>query len=65
MGNLHWAVASWATAMDVPFGGLTTTPIPQHQMRKIDLLGYHCPNYFARLVPEMGLFWKNLREADN
>ena len=61
MGNLHWAVASGATAMTLPFGWLATTPNLHYQRRKIDLCGYHRPNYFARLVPEIGLFsnvWK-------
>ena len=35
MENLHWAVASGATAVDLSFG-LTTTPSPHYQRRKID-----------------------------
>ena len=45
-------------ALDLLFGGLTTTPNPQYQRRKIDLCGNHRPNYFLRLVPEVGLFLK-------
>ena len=37
---------------------LTTNPNPHYQRRKIDLCGYHRPNYFDRLVPEKGLFSK-------
>ena len=58
MGNLHRVVVSGATALDLMFGGLTATLNPQYQRRKIYLWGYHCPNYFARLVPEIGLFSK-------
>ena len=56
MGKIHWAVASGATAVDLPFGGLTTTPNPHYHRRKIGLCACHCPNYFARLVPAIGLF---------
>ena len=56
MENLHRRVVSGATALDRLFSGLTTTQKPQYQRRKIDLCGHHRPNYFARLVPEMGLF---------
>ena len=28
MENLHQVVASWATAVEPPFGGLTATQIP-------------------------------------
>ena len=52
------AITSDATALDLPFGGFTTTPNPQYESRKIDFCGYHHPNYFAILVPEMGLFSK-------
>ena len=58
MGNLHRAVASRKTAVDLHFGRLTATPNPHYQRRKIGLCGYNHPNYFARLVPEMGLFSK-------
>ena len=58
MGNLHRVVISGATALNLLFGGLTTTPNSQFQRRKIALCGNHRPNYFARLVPEMGLFSK-------
>ena len=51
-------MASGATAVDILFGGVITTPNPHYQRRKIDLCGYHHPNYFARLVPDMGLFSK-------
>ena len=56
MGNLLRAITSDATALDLPFGGFTTTPNPQDKTNKIDLCGYQHPNYFAILVPEMGLF---------
>ena len=52
------AITSDATALDLPFGGFKTTPNPQYESRKIDFCGYHHPNYFAILVPEMGLFSK-------
>ena len=58
MGNLLRAITSDATALDLPFGGFATTPNPQYETSKIDLCGYHHPNYFAILVPEMGLFSK-------
>ena len=58
MGTLHIVVVSEATAVDLLFGGLKTTPNPQYQMGKIYLCGYQRLNYFARLVPEMGLFSK-------
>ena len=56
MENLHRRVVSGATALDRLFSGLTATQKPQYQRRKIELCGHHRPNYFARLVPEMGLF---------
>ena len=56
MGNLLRAITSDATALDLPLGGFTTTPNPQYETSKIDLCGYHHPNYFAILVPEMGIF---------
>ena len=58
MGNLLRAMASGATTLEFPFGGFTTTPTPKYESRKIDLNGYHYPNYFAILLPEMGLFSK-------
>ena len=58
MGNLHIVVVSGATALDLLFGGLTATPNSQYRRRKIYLCGHHRSNYFARLVPEMGLFSK-------
>ena len=58
MGNLHRVVATGATAIGLFFGGLTTPPNLEHRRRKIDLCGYHHTNYFARLVPDMGLFSK-------
>ena len=58
MGNLHKVVVSGATTLEPSFGGLTTTPNPQSQKRKIDLCVCHRPKYFARLVPEIGLFSK-------
>ena len=65
MINLHRAMASGTTALDLPFGGLTITLNPQYQRLKLDQRGYHCPNYFARLVSEMGLFQKFATEANN
>ena len=56
MGNLHGAMVSRATTLDLPFGQLIPSANSQYQRRKIDLCGCHNPNYFARLVPEMGLF---------
>ena len=53
MGNLHWAVASEAAAMDLLFVGLTTGH------------GYHRPSYYARLVPKLVYFQRFGREADN
>ena len=38
--------------------GVTTTPNPHYQRRKIYLCGYHHPNYFTRLVLEVDLFSK-------
>ena len=58
MGNLLRAITSDATALDLPFGGFTTTLNPQYEISRIDLCGYHHPNYFAILVPEMGPFSK-------
>ena len=58
MGNLHKVVVSGATTLEPSFGGLTITPNPQSQKRKIDLCVCHRPKYFARLVPEIGLFSK-------
>ena len=52
------AITSDATALGLPFDGFTTTPNPQYESRKIDFFGYHHPNYFAILVPEMSLFSK-------
>ena len=50
------AITSGATALDLPFGGFTTTSHPQYETSKIDLCAYHHPNYFDILVPEIGLF---------
>ena len=58
MGNLHRAVVSGTTLLDLLFDGFTTTQNPKYQRRKINFCGYHHPNYFARLVPEIGLFSK-------
>ena len=58
MGNLFRAMTSWATALDLRFGGFTTTPKPQYESMKIDLYGYHHPNYFAILVPKICLISK-------
>ena len=48
-------MTSGATALDLPFVGLTATLNHQYQRRSIDLFGYQRPNYFAILVPEMGI----------
>ena len=53
MGNLDRIVISGATTLDLLLGGLTTIPNPRQQK-----CGCHHPNYFARLVPEIGLFSK-------
>ena len=58
MGNLHEAMTSGNTALDLSFGGFTTTWNPQYEKRKKDLCGYHHPIYFPKLVPEIGLFSK-------
>ena len=58
MGNPLRAMASEATALDLPFSGFTTTSKHQYKSRKIDLCGYHHPSYFAILVHEMGVFSK-------
>ena len=55
MRNLYRVVVSGATALDLLFGGFTTSPVPKE---KIDLCGYHGSNYFARLVSEMSQFSK-------
>ena len=41
-----------------PFGGSTANPNFKNERRKIDFGGYHHPNCFAILVPEIGLFSK-------
>ena len=51
-------MASVATALDIPFGRLGATLNHQYQRIDIDLCGYKPPNYFAIVVPEMGLFSK-------
>ena len=38
MLNLHRAMTSGATALDLPFGGLTATPNLQYQRGKIDFV---------------------------
>ena len=58
-------MASGATALEIPFGGLTTTQNHQYQRRNIDLCGFHHSNYFAILVTEMGLFQRFATEANN
>ena len=58
MGNLFRAMTSWATALDRRFGRFTATLKPQSESRKIDLYGYHHPNYFAILVPKICLISK-------
>ena len=47
-----------AIVVYIPFSELITTPNCHYQRRKIDLCGCYYPNYFARLVPDMGLFSK-------
>ena len=39
MGNLHGAMASGATVLDLPFGGLKTTLNYQYQRRNTNLRG--------------------------
>ena len=51
-------MASGATALELPFGGLAAILNHQYQRRNIDLRGYQLPNYIAILVPEMGPFSK-------
>ena len=58
MENLHRAMAFGATVLDLLFGWLAATSNTQCQREKIDLCGYHRSDYFARLVPEIGLFSK-------
>ena len=43
-------MTSGATALDLPFGGFTTTSNPLYQRRKMDLCGYN------RLFLEIDLF---------
>ena len=57
MANFLRAIKSGATALDLPFGGFTTTPNPQYESRKLDLCGYHHPNNFAILVSKMDIFF--------
>ena len=61
MGNFQRVVVSVATALDLLFGGLTTTQNLQYQMKKLDLCGYHHPTYFARSVPENGCIFKDFQ----
>ena len=65
MRNLHRATAFEATALELPFGGLTTTRNPQYQRRKKDLFGNLHPNYFAMLIPEVDPFLKACNIANN
>ena len=58
MGNFYRSMGSRATVLDLAFGGLAATRKHQYQRRNIDLCDYHRLNYFAILVPEMGLFSK-------
>ena len=37
---------------------------PQFKKRKTDLLGYHCPNYYSRLVPACLNVSKHLRKIE-
>ena len=48
----------WGYSPGLPFGGFATTLSHQYQRRNIDLCGYQHSNYFAILVPEMGLYSK-------
>ena len=60
MGNLHRVVVSGATALNLLFVGLTTTPNPKYQRRKVD---YHHLNHFTLL--DYSLKWyifKGLQE---
>ena len=50
------AIGSGAAVLDLSFSGLATTRNHQYQRRNIDLCGYHRPNNFDILVPEMGRF---------
>ena len=63
MGNLHRSVAFGATALNLRYGEPTPIKTIIIKNRKIDLCGYHHPNYFARLVPEMGIFSKVLSRS--
>ena len=53
---LHRVMTSGATALDLSFGELTTTPNPQYQQRKIDFCGQN------GLFPEIDIF---STKADN
>ena len=57
MENLLRAMTSGATALDLPFGGFTTTPNLSYESRKIGLCGYHHPNNFVILVSKMDIFF--------
>ena len=53
----HLRLIPWTSFL---FGGFKTTPNPQYESRKIGLCGYHHPNYFTALVPEMGYYYYNI-----
>ena len=59
------AITSGATALDLPFGGFTTTSHPQYETSKIDLCAYHHPNYFDILVLKWVYFQTFAKEANN
>ena len=60
-GKFHRVVVSVATALDLLFGGFTTTQKFQYQRKKLDLCGYHHPTYFAKSVPENGCIFKDFQ----
>ena len=56
MVKLHRAMGSGAAVLDLSFDRLAATRNHWYQRKNIDLCGHHRPNYFAILVPEIGLF---------
>ena len=62
MGNLLRPITYDATALGLPLCGFTTTLNPQYETSKIDLCGYHHPNYFAILQP---IFQPFVTETNN
>ena len=65
IGNLLGAMTSDATALDLTFGGFTTTPKPQYESRKIDLCDYHHSNYLAILSLKWVCFQRFATETNN